>query len=90
MREKNGQIRACVDFRDLNNACPKNEFTLPIPELMIDATTRYEAMPFMDGLSSCNQICMSPKDEELTALWTPKGIYCYKVIPFVKNARATY
>ena len=39
VREKNGQIRACVDFRDLNNACPKDEFTLPIPEIMIDATT---------------------------------------------------
>ena len=57
---------------------------------MIDGTIGYEAMSFMDASSGYNQICMSPKDEELTALWTPKGIYCYKVIPFVKNARATY
>ncbi|XP_015159658.1 uncharacterized protein [Solanum tuberosum] len=46
VRKKNGQIRVCVDFRDLNNACPKDEFPLPIPELMIDVTTRYEAMSF--------------------------------------------
>ncbi|XP_070005329.1 uncharacterized protein [Nicotiana sylvestris] len=42
VRKKNGQIRVCVDFIDLNNACPKDEFPLPIPKLMIDATTGYE------------------------------------------------
>ncbi|XP_070026114.1 uncharacterized protein [Nicotiana sylvestris] len=91
VRKKNGQIRVCVDFRDLNNACPKDEFSLPIPELMIDTTTDYEAMSFMDGSSGSNQIRMEPKDEELTAFRTPKGIYCYNVMPFVlKNAGATY
>ncbi|XP_060210431.1 uncharacterized protein LOC132637344 [Lycium barbarum] len=49
VKKKTGQIRVCVDFRDLNNACPKDDFPLPIPELMIDATTGYEAMSFMDG-----------------------------------------
>ena len=91
VRKKNGQIRVCVDFRDLNNACPKDEFPLPIPELMIDATTSYEAMSFMDGSFGYNQIHMSPKDEELTAFPMPKGIYCHKVIPFgLKNVGATY
>ncbi|XP_069145970.1 uncharacterized protein [Solanum lycopersicum] len=70
--EKNDQIRVFVDFRDLNNACPKDEFPLPIPELMIDATIGYESMSFMDGSSGYNQIRMSPKDEELTAFRTPK------------------
>ncbi|XP_015158987.1 uncharacterized protein [Solanum tuberosum] len=58
---------------------------------MIDATTGYEAMSFMDGSSSYNQIRMAPKDEEFTAFRTPKGIYYYKVMPFgLKNAGATY
>ncbi|XP_070008667.1 uncharacterized protein [Nicotiana sylvestris] len=91
VKKKNGQIRVCVDFRDLNNACPKDEFPLSIPELMIDATTGYEAMSFMDGSSGYNQIRMAPKDEELTAFRTPKGIYYYKVMPFgLKNDGATY
>ncbi|XP_075092300.1 uncharacterized protein LOC142172552 [Nicotiana tabacum] len=91
VKKKNGQIRVCVDFKGLNNACPKDEFLLPIPELMIDATTGYEAMSFMDGSSGYNQIRMAPKDEELTVFRTPKGIYCYKVMPFgLKNAGATY
>ncbi|KAL0299019.1 UNVERIFIED_CONTAM: Transposon Tf2-12 polyprotein [Sesamum radiatum] len=91
VRKKNGQIRVCVDFRDLNNACPKDDFPLPIAELMIDATTGHEALSFMDGSSGYNQIRMAPTDEELTAFRTPKGIYCYKVMPFgLKNIGATY
>ncbi|KAL0451749.1 UNVERIFIED_CONTAM: Transposon Tf2-12 polyprotein [Sesamum latifolium] len=90
VREKNGQIRVCVDFRDLNNACPKDDFPLPIAELMIDATTGHEVLSFMDGSSGYNQIRMAPVDEELTAFRTPKGVYCYKVMPFgLKNAGAT-
>ncbi|KAL0378566.1 UNVERIFIED_CONTAM: Transposon Tf2-12 polyprotein [Sesamum radiatum] len=98
IRKKNGQIRVCVDFKDLNNACPKDGFLLPIVELMIDATTGHEALSFMDGSSGYNQIRMAPTDEELapadeelTAFRTPKGIYCYRVMPFgLKNAGATY
>ncbi|KAK4406411.1 Retrovirus-related Pol polyprotein from transposon gypsy [Sesamum angolense] len=90
-KKKNGQIRVCVDLRDLNNACPKDDFPLPIAELMIDATTGHEALSFMDGSSEYNQIRMASTDEELTAFHTPKGIYCYKVMPFgLKNADTTY
>ena len=81
----------CVDFRDLNSACPKDDFPLPITEVMVDATTGHEALSFMVGSSGYNQIRMNPKGEELTAFRTPKGIYCYKVMPFgLKNAGATY
>ncbi|KAG9450295.1 hypothetical protein H6P81_010260 [Aristolochia fimbriata] len=91
VKKKTGQIRVCVDFRDLNKACPKDDFPLPITELMVDATTGHEALSFMDGSSGYNQIWMDPKDEELTAFRTPKGIFCYKVMPFgLKNAGATY
>ncbi|KAL0401701.1 UNVERIFIED_CONTAM: Transposon Ty3-G Gag-Pol polyprotein [Sesamum latifolium] len=91
VRKKNGQIRVCVDFRDLNNACHKDDFLLPIVEMMIDATTGHEALSFMDGSSGYNQIRMAPTDEELTVFRTPEGIYCYKVMPFgLNNAGATY
>ncbi|KAG9446452.1 hypothetical protein H6P81_012580 [Aristolochia fimbriata] len=79
VKKKNGQIRVCVDFRDLNKACPKDDFPLPITELMVDATTGHEALSFMDGSSGYNQIRMDPKDEEKTAFRTPKGIFCYKL-----------
>ncbi|KAM1072805.1 hypothetical protein FF1_018023 [Malus domestica] len=89
--KKSGQIRVCVDFQDLNDACPNDDFPLPIIEIMVDATTGHEALSFMDGSSGYNQICMALEDEELTAFRTPKGIYCNKVMPFgLKNAGATY
>ena len=58
---------------------------------MVDATSRHEALSFMDGSLGYNQIRMAVEDEEKTAFRTPKGIYCYKVMPFgLKNAGATY
>ncbi|XP_024027182.1 uncharacterized protein LOC112093283 [Morus notabilis] len=89
--KKNGQIRICVDYRNLNNACPNDEFPLPITVLLVDATTGFGALSFMDGFSGYNQIKMAPEDEELTALRTPRGIYCYTMMPFrLKNAGVTY
>ncbi|KAM1636896.1 hypothetical protein COP2_015137 [Malus domestica] len=58
---------------------------------MVDATTGHEALSFMDGSSGYNKIRIALEDEELTAFRTPKGIYCYKVMPFgLKNVGATY
>ena len=58
---------------------------------MVDATTGHEALSFIDGSSGYNQIRMAPQDKELMAFCTPKGIYCYKVMPlWLKNARTTY
>ncbi|KAA0041103.1 uncharacterized protein E6C27_scaffold128G00060 [Cucumis melo var. makuwa] len=80
VRKKNGQLRVCVDFPDLNNACPKDDFPLPITKIMVDATTGHEELSFMDGSSGNNQIRMVLSDEEMTAFKTPKGIYCYKYV----------
>ncbi|KAM2880900.1 hypothetical protein COP2_014036 [Malus domestica] len=89
--KKSGQIRVCVDFRDLNDVCPNDDFPLPIIEITVDSTTGHEALSFIDGSSGYNQIRMALEDEELTAFRTPKCIYCYKVMPFgLKNAGATY
>ncbi|KAL0539474.1 hypothetical protein IC582_023686 [Cucumis melo] len=91
IRKKNGQLRVCIDFCDLNNACPKDDFLLPITEIMVDATTGHKALSFMDSSSGYNQIRTILSDEEMTAFKTPKGIYSYKVMPFgLKNAGATY
>jgi len=75
VRKKNRQLRICVDFRDLNDACIKDDFLLPITELMIDSTTRHEALSFMDCTAGYNQILMAPEDQEATAFRTTKGIF---------------
>ncbi|KAL0322046.1 UNVERIFIED_CONTAM: hypothetical protein Scaly_2501000 [Sesamum calycinum] len=88
VRKKNWQIRVCVDFRDLNNSCPKVDFPLPIVELTIDSTTSHDALSFMDGSSGYNQLCMAPADEELTIFHTPKGILLCERIPAPHHQRA--
>jgi hypothetical protein len=89
--KKNGQVRVCVDFCDLNRACPKDDFPIPITEMVVDATTGYGAMSFMDGSSGYNQIKMNKHDVMDTTFCTPKGIFYYTVMPFgLKNAGATY
>ncbi|KAM1269164.1 hypothetical protein ACFX2H_001348 [Malus domestica] len=85
------QIEAKIDKLIEAGFIREDDFPLPIIEIMVDATTGHEALSFMDGSSGYNQICMALEDEELTAFRTPKGIYCYKVMPFgLKNAGATY
>jgi len=91
IRKKNGQLRVCMDFQDLNDAWPKDDFPFPMTELMIDSTTGHETLSFMDCTTGYNQIQMALEDQEATAFRTPKGIFCYKVMPFgLKNAGATY
>ena len=89
--KKNEKIQICIDYRDLNAACPKDEFSLPIIDVMIDNTCDFERMSFMDGFSEYNQLKMHPDDEKDTSFSTPLGVYCYTVMTFgLKNTGETY
>lgn len=91
VQKKNGKWRVCVDFTDLNKACPKDPFPLPHIDSMVDATAGHEMLTFMDASSGFQQIQMEPSDQEDTAFMTPTGIYCYIAMPFgLKNAGSTY
>ena len=91
VRKKNRQLHICVDFQDLNEACPKDDFPLPVTELKIDSAIGHEALSLLDCTVGYNQIQMALEDQEATTFRTPKGIFCYKVMPFgLKNAGATY
>ncbi|KAJ9539548.1 hypothetical protein OSB04_032281 [Centaurea solstitialis] len=91
VQKKNGKWRVCIDFTDLNKACPKDPFPLPHIDAMVDATAGHELLTFMDAYSGYNQILMHTDDQEKTAFMIDKGIYCYKVMPFdLKNAGSTY
>ncbi|KAL5545054.1 hypothetical protein UlMin_008838 [Ulmus minor] len=91
VKKANGNWRVCVDFTDLNCACPKDHFPLPRIDQLVDATARHELLSFMDAYSRYNQIRMHEEDQEHTAFLTNQGLYCYKAMPFgLKNAGATY
>ena len=81
----------CVDFRDLNKACPKDDFPLPHIGVLVDSATSSAMNSFIDGFSEYNQIMMAVMDKIKTAFITDWGTYCYKIMPFeLKNAGATY
>uniref|UniRef100_A0A2N9J3R3 Uncharacterized protein n=1 Tax=Fagus sylvatica TaxID=28930 RepID=A0A2N9J3R3_FAGSY len=91
VKKANGKWRMCVDFTDLNKACPKDSFPLPRIDQLVDSTAGHRLLTFMDAFSGYNQIMMDDGDQEKTSFITSKGLFCYKVMPFgLKNAGATY
>ena len=91
VKKANGKWRLCIDFTDINRACPKDNFPLPTIDLIVDATVGHELLSFMDAFSGYNQISMDPDDQEKTSFVTAQGTYCYYVMLFgLKNAGATY
>jgi hypothetical protein len=81
----------CVDFTDLNKACPKDSFPLPHIDVLVNFIVGYGLVSFMDDFFGYNQIYKHPYDCEKTAFITDQGLYCYKVMPFgMKNVGATY
>jgi len=91
VKKANGKWRMCMDFTDLNKACPKDSYPLPSIDALVDSASGYEMLSFLDAFSGYNQIKMHPRDEGKTAFMTETCSYCYKVMPFgLKNAGATY
>ena len=81
----------CVDYTDLNKACPADPFALPRIDQIIDATAGCERLSFLDAYSRHHQIKMAVKDQEKTTFITPFGAFCYVSMPFgLKSAEATY
>src|ERR1700722_10720363 len=72
VKKKSGKWRVCIDFTNLNEACPKDLFPLPRIDQTVDATAGNELLSFMDAYSGYNQIKMSPPDEEKTAFLTDR------------------
>ena len=91
VKKANGKWRMCVDFTDLNKACPKDSFPLPRIDQLVDSTVGHKLLTFMDAFSGYNQIKMAEEDQEKTTFITSQGLYCYRVMPFgLKNAGDTY
>ena len=73
---KGGKWRVCVDYTDLNEACPKDSFPLPRIDQIVDASTGQGMLSFLDAFSGYHQIPMHPPDTEKTTFITPYGLYC--------------
>jgi hypothetical protein len=72
--KKQGTIRVCVDYRDLNKASPKENYPTPFIDQIINNCTRSVIFLFMDGFSGCNQINILPSNQHKKKLIFPWGI----------------
>ena len=62
VKKKNGTWRVCVDFTDLNKACPKDCFPLPKIDQLVDVTARHQRMSFLCAYRGDHHIAMHPED----------------------------
>jgi len=89
--KKNGKWRVCIDFTDLNRACPKDSYPMPKIDQLVDATYGHLRMSFLDAFQGYHQITLAVEDQEKTVFISPNANYHYTVMPFgLKNAGATY
>ena len=91
--KKNGKLRVCVDFRDLNAVTPKDMYVMSIADMLVDSTANNELLSFMDSFSGYNQILITIDDISKTAFRCPSslGMFEWLIMHFgLKNVGETY
>ena len=81
VRNANGEWRLCIDFTDLNKACPKDPFPLPRIDQIVDSTSGCDLLSIFGAYSGYHQIFMSKEDKEKTVFMTPCGTYYFGRMP---------
>jgi hypothetical protein len=92
-KKNTGKIWICMDFRNLNRATPKDEYPMPVADLLVDRVLGNKVISFLDGNAGYNQIFMAKEDVSKTAFRCPGfvGLFEWVVMTFgLKNAGATY
>jgi hypothetical protein len=91
VNKKQGTICVCVDYRDINKSCPKDNYLTPFVDSIVDDCVRSEIFSLMGGFSIYNQINILPADQHKTAFIFPWGTFSYWKLPFsIKNVGATF
>jgi hypothetical protein len=91
VRKKNGEIRLCVDFRNLNRSSVKDNYPLPKMDHVLEKVVGSNRISMIDGFSGYNQIAVHQDDKEKTAFTTPWGTFMYDKMSFsLMNAGATF
>lgn len=80
-----------MNFRDLNKACPKDDFPLPNIDIIMDLIVGHEMLSLMDNFLGYNKFMIAKEDEHKTTFTCPWGTYCWNMMPFgLKNVVVTY
>ncbi|XP_075658664.1 uncharacterized protein LOC142628442 [Castanea sativa] len=62
VKKKGGKWKVCVNFTDLNRACPKDLFPMPKIDQLVDATYGHLRMSFLDAFQGYHQIALAIED----------------------------
>nr|GEW84160.1 reverse transcriptase domain-containing protein [Tanacetum cinerariifolium] len=90
VKKHDGSWWMCVDFTDLNKACPQDCYPLPEIDWKVESLCGYPFKCFLDAYKGYHQIQLAATDEEKTSFHTGQGVYYYTKMPFgLKNAGAT-
>ncbi|CAL9020605.1 unnamed protein product, partial [Prunus brigantina] len=82
-----------TSYQNLNLATPKDEYPMPMSDLLVDGAAKHELLSFMDSHVGYNQIFIAEEDVHKMTFRCPGAIGTYEwvVMPFsLKNAGATY
>jgi len=91
VKKANDKWRMCVDYTNLNKACPRDAYPLPNIDRLVDGVAGNKVLSFLDAYFGYNQILMAASDMNKTTFITNDANYFYRVIPFgLKNVGATY
>nr|GEV45686.1 reverse transcriptase domain-containing protein [Tanacetum cinerariifolium] len=91
VKKHDSSWQMCVDFKDLNKACPQDCYPLPEIDWKVESLCGYPFKCCLDAYKGYHQVQLAEPDEEKTAFHTGQGVYCYTKTPFgLKNADATY
>jgi hypothetical protein len=82
VRKKSGEIRLCVDFRNLNRASEKDNYPVPPMEQLLQTVSGSDIFSLLDGFSGYNQVLVSEEDRLKTTFRTKWGTFAYKRMPF--------
>ena len=90
-RNKNGEIRLCVDFINLNKVSLKDNYPLPKMDHILQKVVGSKRIYTMDRFSGYNHIKVLPEDQDMASFDTPWGTFMYSKIPFgMMNSGATF
>ena len=91
VKNKNGKIKLCIEFRNLNKVSLKDNYPLPKMEHILQKVVGSERISTMDGFSGYNQVKVLREEQEKTAFTTPWGTFMYAKMHFgLMNAEATF